>query len=60
MFTDISKRRKMMREGKFLEIDQEIEKVLTELCDSALKRDGMRLFGTVTQLISAIQKKDVE
>jgi hypothetical protein len=49
-----------MREGKFLEITQEIDKVLTDLCDAALKKEGMRFFGTVNQLISAIHKKDVE
>lgn len=49
-----------MKEERFLEITQEMDKVLTELCDASLKKDGMRMFGTVTQLISAIQKKDVE
>lgn len=50
----------MVKEEKFLEINQEMDRVLTELCDAALKKEGMRLFPVVTQLVSAIQKKDVE
>jgi hypothetical protein len=50
----------MIKEEKFLEINQDMDKILTELCDAALKKEGMRLFGTVTQLISAIQKRDAE
>jgi|GEM_PF-3926584 len=49
-----------MKEEKFLEINQDMDRVLTELCDAALKREGMRLFGAVSQLVSAIQKRDVE
>lgn len=50
----------MVKEEKFLEINPEMDRVLTELCDAALKRDGMRIFPIVTQLVSAIQKRDVE
>ena len=49
-----------MENKKTLEINAEMERILTDLCDAALKKDGMRMFGTVNQLVAAIQAKGEE
>lgn len=49
-----------MKEIKILEINQEIEKTLTELCDLGLKKDGIIILSKINHLISSIQNKEIE
>jgi hypothetical protein len=48
-----------MGKEKMLLISPDIEKILTDLCDSALKKEGMNMIRKVNQLIVAIQENGV-
>ena len=50
----------MMNEMKFLDINQDIEKILTELCDLGLKKEGIGILSKINQLISSIKIKELE
>ena len=42
---------------KIIEVNEDAEKILTNLCDAALKYGGMQFLGTVNQLVSSIKEE---
>lgn len=43
---------------KYLEIDQEIDKILAMLCDTALKSQGLQVLPLVNQIVASVKEKD--
>lgn len=40
---------------KYIEIGQEMDRVLHAICDSALKTHGMQMIGLINQLLASIK-----
>lgn len=45
-------------EKKIIELDSEMERNLTAVCDAALKHSGMQIYGTINQMILSIKSKE--
>lgn len=40
---------------KYIEIGQEMDRVLHAICDSALRANGMQMIGLINQLLASIK-----
>lgn len=45
---------------KILEIDQELDKVLVNICDAALKFSGIQMYASIHSLLAKIQNIPLE
>jgi hypothetical protein len=43
---------------KVLDVDADVEKVLSVVFDAALKQSGMQMYGAINQLISSIKQSE--
>lgn len=49
-----------MTKTKVLEVDEKMEKSLTNICDAALRYHGLQIMNTVVEVASAIRDREEE
>lgn len=49
-----------MTKTKILEVDEKMEKSLTNICDAALRYHGLQIMNTVVEVASAIRDREEE
>ena len=49
-----------MTKIKVLEVDEKMEKSLTNICDAALRFHGLQIMNTVVEVASAIRDREEE